>query len=112
MDTPSMGAFLRLVSARHPEEFIMMVVDGAPSHRAEHLQIPKNMALVRLPPYSPELNPVEHLWDELREKEFANRVFDTLGAAILQAASGLKRMENNPDSVQSITGWDWILKSI
>jgi len=70
MDTPSMGAVLRLVSERHPEEFVVMVIDSAPSHRAEHLQVPKNMALVRLPPYSPELNPVEHLWDELREKEF------------------------------------------
>ena len=49
MDTPSMGAFLRLVSERHPEEFIVLVIDGAPSHRAEHLQVPKNMALVRLP---------------------------------------------------------------
>jgi len=58
---------------------------GAPLHRAEHLQVPKNMALVRLPQYSPELNPAEHLWDELRAKEFANRVFDTFGVAILQA---------------------------
>jgi len=83
MDTVSMGAFLRQVSHKHPEEFVMMVVDGAPSHRAEHLRVPKNMVLVKLPPYSPELNPVEHLWDELREKEFANRVFETLGAVIV-----------------------------
>lgn len=55
---------------------------------------------------------MKHLCDELREKEFANRVFDTLGAAILQAARVLKEMEDNPDSVQSIIGWDWILKSI
>ncbi len=40
------------------------------------------MALIRLPPYAPELNPVEHLWDELREKEFANKVFDFLEAAV------------------------------
>lgn len=72
-----------------------MVIDGAPSHRSGHLVVPENMALVRLPPYSPELNPVEYLWDELREKDFANRVFDTLGAAIAQAARGLKRMEEN-----------------
>ncbi|MBW1783784.1 MAG: transposase [Deltaproteobacteria bacterium] len=40
------------------------------------------MAIVRLPPYSPELNPTERLWDDIREKEFANRVFVSLGAAI------------------------------
>nr|WP_263053214.1 IS630 family transposase [Pelodictyon phaeoclathratiforme] len=112
MDTVSMGAFLRQVSHKHPEEFVMMVVDGAPSHRAEHLRVPKNMVLVKLPPYSPELNPVEHLWDELREKEFANRVFETLGAVIAQAARRLKKMEEHPDGLRSLTGWDWILKSI
>lgn len=112
MDTVTMGSFLGSVSKRHPDEFIIMVVDGAPSHRAGQLIVPENIALVRLPPYSPELNPVEHLWDELREKDFANRVFDTLGAAIAQAARGLKRMEENPDVLQSIVGWDWILKSI
>ncbi len=112
MDTVTMGSFLGSVSKRHPDEFIIMVVDGAPSHRAGQLIVPENIALVRLPPYSPELNPVEHLWDELREKDFANRVFDTLGAAIAQAARGLKRMEENPDVLQSIVGWDWILRSI
>ena len=95
MGTLTMGAFLCSVSKRHPDEFIIMVIDGAPSHRSGHLVVPENMALVRLPPYSPELNPVEYLWDELREKDFANRVFDTLGAAIAQAARGLKRMEEN-----------------
>ncbi len=111
MDTLSMGAFLRQVSHKHPEEFVKMVVDGAPSHRAEHLRVPKNMVLVKLPPYSPELNPVEHLWDELREKKFANRVFETLGAVIAQTARGLKKMEEHPDRLRSLTGRDWILKS-
>lgn len=112
MDTISMGAFLRQVSNKHPEEFVMMVLDGASSHCAKHLRIPKNMVLVKLPPYSPELNPVEHLWDELREKKFANRVFKTLGAVIAQAVRGLKQMEDNSYRLQSLTGWDWILKSI
>jgi transposase-like protein len=112
MDTVTMGSFLDSVSKRYSDEFVIMVVDGAPSHRAGQLIVPENIALVRLPAYSPELNPVEHLWDELREKDFANRVFDTLGAAIAQAAQGLKRMEENSDVLQSIVGWNWILKSI
>jgi len=111
MDTLNMGAFLDHVSNKHPDEFVLMVLDGAPSHRAHHLRVPDNMALVRLPPYSPELNPAERLWDDLREKEFANRVFDSLGAAIAQAARGLKRLENSPEALQSLTGWDWILSS-
>lgn len=111
MDTLNMGAFLEHVSQRHQQEFVLMVLDGAPAHRAQHLRVPENVALIRLPSYSPELNPVEHLWDELREKEFANRVFDSLGAAIAQIARGLKKIEDNPKFLRSLTGWEWILNS-
>lgn len=111
MNTPNMSLFLDQVGRRYPQEFVLMVLDGASSHRSQDLEIPENMALVRLPPYSPELNPAEHLWDELREKEFANRVFDSLGAAMAQAAKGLKRLEQHPAFVQSMTGWEWVLSS-
>ena len=111
MDTVTMNIFLRQVSGRHSEEFVVMVVDGAPSHRSTQLEIPENLVLLRLPPYSPELNPVEHLWDELREKEFANKVFDSLDSAIAQLALGMWRLESSQASLQSLTGWNWILGS-
>jgi hypothetical protein len=54
----------------------------------------------------------QRLWlDGLREKEFANRVFDSLCAAIAQAARGLKRLESAPKALRSLTGWNWILNS-
>jgi transposase-like protein len=111
MDTLNMGAFLRHVSETYPNNFVLMVLDGAPSHRSHELRVPDNMALIRLPAYSPELNPAERLWDEIREKEFANRVFESLGAAMAQAARGLKRLEELPEFLRSLTGWDWILDS-
>jgi transposase-like protein len=111
MDTLNMGAFLRHVSETYPNDFVLMVLDGAPSHRSHELRVPDNMALIRLPAYSPELNPAERLWDEIREKEFANRVFESLGAAMAQAARGLKRLEELPEFLRSLTGWDWILDS-
>jgi len=111
MDTKTMNVFLRQVSQKHPKEFVVMILDGAPSHRSFQLEIPKNMVLLRLPPYSPELNPVEHLWDELREKEFANKVFDSLDSAIAQLAYGMYRLESMPTALQSLTGWNWILES-
>jgi len=43
-----------------------MILNGAGWHRTSELVVPDNMKLVSLPPYAPELNPVEHLWDELR----------------------------------------------
>lgn len=111
MNTLNMNAFLDHVSQRHIGDYIVMVLDGASSHRSYDLRIPANMALVRLPPYSPELNPAERLWEEIREKDFANRVFETLGAAIAQCARGLKRLEIMPEGLKSLTGWPWILGS-
>ena len=48
------------------DAFLVMIMDGAGWHTANDLQIPETMHILYLPPYSPELNPVEHLWDDLR----------------------------------------------
>lgn len=69
---PCMQIFLDEVASRHPDERILMVLDGAGWHQSESLRLPTNLRLLKLPPYSPERNPVEHLWDELREKYFCN----------------------------------------
>lgn len=112
MDTQTMSAFLRKIAKAHPEEFLVMVLDGAPSHRCKDLVVPENMRLVFLPPYSPELNPAEFLWDELREKSFANRVFDSMPGVVSQLRQGLQRLRRNPRAVASLTGRDWIIRSL
>ncbi len=56
----AMSLFLSEVSQRHPNEFILMVMDKAGWHRAKDLKVPQNMRIIFLPPYSPELNPAEH----------------------------------------------------
>ncbi len=63
MNTGNMSRFLDQVSKAHPDQFIVMVVDGASSHRSKELEIPKNVSFIRLPPYSPELNPAEQIWN-------------------------------------------------
>ncbi len=62
-----MQIFLDEVASRHPNDMIILVLDGAGWHRSHTLKLPHNLRLLMLPPYSPELNPVENLWDELRE---------------------------------------------
>jgi transposase len=79
-NTEAMSVFLAEVSQRHAHEFVLMVLDGAGWHRAKRLQVPANLKLIPLPAWSPQLNPVEHLWDEVREKWFANRVFDSMAS--------------------------------
>ena len=111
MNTENMSRFLEQVSTTHRNDFIVMVVDGASSHKSKDLIIPENIALVLLPPYSPELNPAEQIWNSLRKNYFANKVFDSLDAATEQAEHGLSNMSANPEAMTSLTNWPWI-KSI
>ena len=109
MNTERMTEFLQQVSQAHSEELIIMVVDGASSHKAKALVIPDNIRLLALPPYAPELNPQEHVWDELREKEFPNRVFNHIDAVVKQLEQGLPRLAANADGLRSLTAWPWII---
>jgi transposase-like protein len=109
MNTEHMAAFLQQVSQAHADEFILMVLDGASSHKAKALTVPENIRLISLPPYSPELNPQEHVWDELREKQFPNRVMDQMEQVIQQLQDGLTRMANDHDRMRSLSAWPWII---
>lgn len=108
MNTQYMSQFLAQVSVKHRRDFIIMVVDGASSHVAKDLIVPKNIRLLRLPPYAPELNPQEHVWDELREKEFPNRVFDSMDRVREQLEAGLPRLAADRNTLRSLTAWPWI----
>jgi transposase-like protein len=108
VNTEAMGVFLAEVSRRQAEEFIVMVLDGAGWHKARRLLVPANMRLLFLPPWSPQLNPVEHVWDEVREKWFGNRVFASLNAVEEQLITALRTLEEDATRVASLTGFDWI----
>ena len=85
-----MQVFLGEVCARHPQDKIVMLLDGAGWHASKSLDPPANMRLLPLPPCAPECNSVEHRWDELREKFFHNKVFDSLDALEDQLKLALK----------------------
>jgi transposase len=87
-----MGHFLGQVSAAHPHEFIVMIVDVASSRVAKALLVPENIRRHRLPAYSPQINPQEHLWDELGEKEFPNRVFADMACLLRQLEQRLPQL--------------------
>lgn len=108
MNTENMGLFLKQVSGVHKQNFIIMVLDGAPSHKGKELEVPENIALVFLPSYSPELNPAEQIWNVLRRDYFANKVFDSLNAATCQAENGLASMASNREALKRLTNWSWI----
>ncbi len=105
----AMSIFLREVSNRYPDEFILMVMDGAGWHKAKALSVPANMALSFLPPYSPELNPVEHVWEHIREDGFRNKAFNSIEAVEDQLMQSLEALEKDPALVASMTGFSWIV---
>ena len=86
----TMSLFLALVADRHPGEFYLMIMDQAGWHIAEALEVPANMRILFLPPYSPELNPAEHIWKALREAWFANTVFKGMKAVSDTLCMGLR----------------------
>ena len=103
-----MSLFLLEVAQRHADEFIVMVMDQAGWHVAGKLAVPANMRLIYLPPYSPELNPAEHLWEAVREDCFANHVFANLNAVEGALTKGLMALESAHERTRSMTGFDWI----
>lgn len=112
VNTLCMQLFLDEVAARHPMDRIVMVLDGAGWHASQALRTPENIPLLPLPPYAPELNPVEHLWDELREKFFHNLAFDSIDALEDQLESSLKTLESEHQRVRSIVHWPWIVNAL
>jgi transposase len=80
-DTECFQIFLNTLAKKYSRSYILLVVDGAGNHSSGDLVIPGNITLEPLPAYSPELNPQENIWDEIREKVFKkgsswNRVGD------------------------------------
>jgi hypothetical protein len=101
-DTAMMNLFLSHVSHTFANFFIVMQVDQAAWHHSKTLIIPENIRLIAQPPYSPEVNPVEHLWEELREKYFHNHVFPSLDLVIERLCQGLSELSAQPDQLRSM----------
>jgi DDE superfamily endonuclease len=104
-DTAMMNLFQEHVSQTFSKFFIVMQVDGAGWHHSDELVIPSNIRLIEQPPYSPEVNPVEHVWDDLREKHFGNRAFPSLDTLIEVLCQGLNELADDSVRLRSLTGF-------
>lgn len=112
MQSVTMEYYLQEVSNRHHNAYILLVMDNASCHRTSTLKIPENIEILSLPAYSPDFNPQENMWDEIREKYFGNAVFKDMDAVEAQMIVALLACEGNTELVRSITGRDWILKEL
>ena len=98
-----MELFLKEVSQDFADYFIIMQVDQASWHISDKLNIPENIRLIRQPSGSPELNPVEHLWEAIRENYFYNEVFDSLNKVMDTLCEGLNFFNSVPEKLKSMT---------
>ena len=86
----------------------MLVLDGAGWHGARALTVPPNITLVPLPPYSPELNPVERIWLYLRERFLSLRVFPDYRAIVDACCTAWNRLVAEPGRIRSLCNQPWI----
>jgi DDE superfamily endonuclease len=87
-----------------------LVWDNAPGHRDEEIT-DLDLALVGLPPYSPELNPAERLLEEIRRR-VEGRVYATLDAKAAEVEAFLEELDADPSRVRRLCGWAWINAAI
>ncbi len=103
-----MNRHLRDVGKELPEgKHAAMVLDGAGWHRSKDLEIPSNVPLLRLPPYSPELNPIETLFAALKHVHFANRVFESAEHVRETVIQVWDAFTHKSDEIMRIARRDW-----
>jgi tetratricopeptide (TPR) repeat protein len=110
-DTECFQIFLNTLAKKYSRSYILLFVDGAGNHNSGGLVIPSNITLSPLPPYSPELNPQENIWDEIREKVFKNYALKSMDAVYDKLEEAAIYMERNRKIVKSIASFPYIVKS-
>ena len=107
-NTECMNLFLEELSKANPNDIILLVCDGAAWHTTNALSIPENIKLIFLPPATPEMNPIEQIWKEIRKLGFRNEIFQTLEKVVDRLCDTICSLSN--ELVKSITGRDLIVK--
>jgi hypothetical protein len=108
VDTAAMNLHLAEISTEiAADAHAVVLLDQAGWHGAKALQVPHNITLLPLPPYSPELNPVENLWQFLKHNFLNARIYDTYDAIVAACCDAWNRLRAIPGQIRSITTRDW-----
>ena len=108
-NTKMMNLFLQVMAQKvEPGAHALLVLDQAAWHHSKSLIVPENITLVSLPPYSPELNPMERVWAYLRSHYFANRVYENYEAIVDAVCWAWNQFRRNVERVKTITHVPWL----
>ena len=109
MDTDTEKVFLTELKKQHPDEPVVVIIDNAPCHRPKILHKIPGLSLIYLPSYSPELNPTERFFEELR-RSTANKIFTTMEELEKRLTDAINSW--TPDKLKQLCGYDWILAQL
>ena len=101
-NTESMNYFLSLLACNYCNYRIVLILDKAGWHISQGIKLPSNLFLMHLPLYSPELNPVELLWREIRRKHFHNKIFNSLDEVEDTLNEALAICHNSKDGIKRL----------
>lgn len=103
LDTAIVNLFLtQLSQTLAPDVQAVLIWDGAGFHRSNDLVCPPNITLLCLPPYSPELNPVENLWHYLRSHHWSNQKYDTVDTLFDAAEAAWRATCLDPEVIRTV----------
>lgn len=110
-NTEAMNVFLNLMAQEYQDYRMVILLDKAGWHTSSTLELPANIKLMHLTPYSPELNPVGLLWRETRAKYFHNQFFNSLDEVEQALCKALNYFNANSDLVKQLSnGYDFFNK--
>lgn len=101
--------YLKWFASKYPKELHIIQLDNGRLHTGLDLEIPENVILLFQPPYSPQVNPIERLWKEIKKK-LKWELFDNLDLLRSRLAQILEEL--TPETIRSVTGWDFILSAL
>ena len=94
-----------------PDAHAVLIMDQAGWHTSKTLKVPGNITIVTLPPRSPELNPVENIWQFMRDNWLSNRVFQSYDDIVAHCCDAWNRLVDQPWKIMSIGLRDWAHRS-
>ena len=95
-----------------PDAHAVLIWDGAGFHTAGEVQVPTNITLLKLPPYSPELNPIENLWHYLRSHHWSNRFYRDYDALFDAAAHAWRAVCLNDELIKTVCAAPYLQRAI
>jgi len=104
-----MNLYLKDFAKQLPEDVhALMIMDGAGWHKSKELEIPANVSILLLPPYSPELNPAELIWRQLRQRKLSNRLYPTIDDLEAAVDEAWLWISNQQDELSNLCLFPWI----